>query len=749
MTIHDKDIAASDEDLRLAALRDTGLLDTPPDPEFDRLTRLAARLLDCEIALFSLVDRDRQWFKSRVGLDVCEMPRSVAFCSIAIQSDRPLIVTDASRDERFADNPLVTGPPHIRFYAGIPLHADTQRIGTLCVIDSKPRRLSESDLRTLMDLTATMEELIRAHRRTHALERKTECLLEARAAIAEKSALFEEVERIGNLGWWTVEFDSERLTWSDEVYRIHDMEPGGPVDVSGAIDNYVDEDQDLVRRGVRMAFEKRASFCFEARLKGAGGTVKHVRSSGRVLRREGRPPLLVGVLQDISGEHRAHRDLRRAATRDTLTGLFNRRVFDETLRRRIEICAERSDCAFHVLLFDLDGFKDVNDLFGHLVGDEVLETVAQRIREILPEGCVAARWGGDEFAIITSLGYSAAQAHALGSQIVAAVADPITFTDGTVFIGATCGKAQYVPGLESAELLRRADLSLYHGKTHAPGSIHGYQPIFAHRSQQRQTAMRRLRDALTEGRVFAAYQPIVDLATNTVTGCEALLRFTDANGNIVVAGDVIPALIDPAISRRVHRIMLDHFCKDAARLFAEHETLEYISLNASEADLESSCFTSRLIERLEASKIDPAKLVIEVTETILLVDDSGEIRSSLQQLRDAGVRIALDDFGTGYSSLSHLRDFPISKIKIDRSFVKELTGRRESRLIVQAMVTMARQMGIDVIAEGVENEALLPMLQQIGCRNAQGFLFGHAQALDTLDWSHLAGNGEPEVVAIG
>jgi EAL domain-containing protein (putative c-di-GMP-specific phosphodiesterase class I) len=243
----------------------------------------------------------------------------------------------------------------------------------------------------------------------------------------------------------------------------------------------------------------------------------------------------------------------------------------------------------------------------------------------------------------------------------------------------------------------------------------------------RQQAIREVRAAIREDRMFVGYQPIIDLTNGRTVAFEALMRLTAPTGHCVTATEVFPALISPVLSREIRRHMLGLIGEEFHQLQDSHPDLDYVSINASEADLLSSGFTDDFLSALGSRGVDLSKIMLEVTETMLLVEDTEAIQERLYRLRSAGVRIALDDFGTGYSSLTHLRDFPIDKVKIDGSFVQSLPYKNLSRTIVQGLIGMAISMNIDVIAEGVETEEQMHLLGHMGCHYGQGFHFGHAQ----------------------
>ena len=373
------------EDARLRKLASFHILDTPPEREFDALTALAQRLLDCPIALVSLVDQDRQWFKSAQGLgQVRETPRSQAFCAHTIHEDDLLLIEDACADPRFADNPLVQGKPHIRFYAGVPLrphhdgYSDTlPALGSFCIIDTKPRHLSSRDLATLRDLAAVAESLLRAHATAEDAKYLAE-LAEERAEILDgQHRLLRQAEKLASIGSWRLSLDDGVLQWSDQVYVIHGLPIGSTPGLEEALGFYTAEEGRLIRKRLQKAMRTGEGFDFESDMIAADGRLRRVRSIGEIEFRHERPAAIIGVFQDVTDRHLREEELRHSASTDSLSGLPNRASFEQRFAETLAASkSQREPVA--LLLMDLDGFKAVNDSFGHAAGDEILKAIAQQ-----------------------------------------------------------------------------------------------------------------------------------------------------------------------------------------------------------------------------------------------------------------------------------------------------------------------------------------------------------------------------------
>jgi len=377
-----------DERERLAALARYEILDSSPEPSFDRLTALVSRLLDVPMALVCLVDAERQWFKSRVGLDLSETPRDQAFCAHAILDDRPLVIVDTHDDERFEDNVLVTHSPMIRAYAGMPLTtADGYRLGTLCAIDRRPRGFTADQIEILRELSAiaVSEIEMRLERR-----RVMEATEQARRATEEHRILFEEAP----LALWTLDAEGIVLSWNREAEHVFGWT------AEEAIGRFMptvgdDERAEYEQLARELAREKR-SVTTDRRRRRKDGTIVDVRLAITPLfNHDGSHRGFLTIAQDVTEDLRLRDELRRAAMIDPLTSLLNRRGFHELAGREIAR-ARRDRVPLSLVMFDLDHFKAVNDAHGHAMGDRVLVAIARIIRENLRAVDIAVRWGGEE-----------------------------------------------------------------------------------------------------------------------------------------------------------------------------------------------------------------------------------------------------------------------------------------------------------------------------------------------------------------
>jgi diguanylate cyclase (GGDEF)-like protein/PAS domain S-box-containing protein len=421
----------------------------------------------------------------------------------------------------------------------------------------------------------------------------------------------------------------------------------------------------------------------------------------------------VATYEDVTERRVAEAKIMHMARHDALTNLSNRVLFREQMDQSLN----RGE-AFAVHFIDLDRFKGVNDTLGHPVGDALLCAVTKRLQLAIRGIDTVARLGGDEFAII-QLGARPTDATELASRIIESMSQPFDILGHQVVIGASVGIAVApTDGAEPDQLLRNADMALYRAKAEGRGTYHFFQPEMDAQMQARHSLEIDLRKALAAGEFELYYQPLVDLASNKVNGFEALVRWNHPARGLVGPDEFIPIAEEIGLIVPLGEWVLNQACRDAKTWPANVS----VAVNLSAAQFRSPTLALSVVNALTTSGLSPSRLELEITETVLLQDDQ-VVLDVLHQVRDLGVRISMDDFGTGYSSLSYLRSFPFDKIKIDRSFIKELGNANDCVAIIRAVTRLGHSLGMTTTAEGVETEDQLNILRAEGCTQVQGYLF--------------------------
>ena len=703
---------------RLRVLRDLAIMDSPPSEEIDGLVRLAAMIFRCPMAAVALVDADRQWFKSRCGIDLESTPRSVAICSHTIAENAPLVVRDASLDPRFRENPLVTGPPAVRFYAGWPLSLDGEHVlGSVCVVDTVPRTPTSEQMDALRNICGAIAGLLKSHR-------AAAVAAEARRDAETRATFLRQIEGMASIGGWRVDLESRALEWSPQVFAIHDLPQGKPPSLEEALGFYPEPGRTEILRRIERSSRTGAPFEFEQDFISAAGRLKRVRSVAEVERGPHGPRALVGIFQDVTAEHQTRRDLWRAAHVDELTGLANRAWFQQRLVGEIERATEGA-APLALMLLDLDAFKEVNDTFGHQAGDHVIRAAAERIKARAGAGAFCARLGGDEFAIIVPEFGSETALRALAEELVTDLSRPIVYDDNRVYVSGTIGIARLPDDATSPDaLLRCADMALYRVKRTNRGRVGFFTPDIGSLFDLRRMAIELVRSAVVEGRLEPHYQPMVSLRDRKPYGFEALARIRLEDGTVVGPKAFWRAFDDAESARQIDARMLQRILEDLARWQSMSLYPGVVSFNVSDHFFRSEGFADHLIGEVRRAGVEPSRLKLEVTETIFLGDNAQAIEAVLHRIHDEGFLIALDDFGTGYASLTHLRYFPVNCLKIDKSFVQDLGENINSAVIVKAIVDLAHNLSIDVVAEGIETDLQATLLVSAGCYAGQGYLVG-------------------------
>jgi diguanylate cyclase (GGDEF)-like protein len=429
----------------------------------------------------------------------------------------------------------------------------------------------------------------------------------------------------------------------------------------------------------------------------------------------------IATHEDITDRQRAEERIVHMARHDALTYLPNRTMMRERLEHELKR-VKRGEC-LAVMCLDLDHFKSVNDTLGHPIGDELLKVVAERLRRCTREPDTIARLGGDEFAIIMTGMQEPTDAVALAKRIRDSITKPYHLDGHQIVADISIGiSLAPIDASEPDQLLKNADMALYGAKGDGRGTYRFFEPEMDAKMKTRRELEMDLRSALVNGEFELYYQPLVSLTTNEITTFEALVRWNHPVRGLISPADFIPVAEETGLIIPLGEWVLRRACQETAK-WPEHIK---VAVNLSPSQLKSRNLTQLVVSALAESGMAANRLQLEITETVLMHNTFNTL-ATLHQLRKLGVQIAMDDFGTGYSSLSYLRSFPFDKIKIDRSFIQDLSNGAEPLAIVHAVAGLAKSLNMISTAEGVETQQQLDTLQAVGCTEMQGYLFSHAR----------------------
>ena len=616
-----------------------------------------------------------------------------------------LVVHDALADPRFERNALVLGPPYIRFYAGCPLRgAKGHVLGTLCIIDTQARpRFSEAERSNLRDLAALALDKLEL-RRLELARQKSQNLFEAMAFNSPDAIAC--IAEDGTVTFWN--HTAERLL-GHSAERMLGRNIG-----SVAPANLLSTLRVLASGNRSLTNSQTARFEFSD----ANGRPLQLELSASVWRSDG-IPTYCAVFRDIAERLRNEARLYHLAHIDPLTQLPNRSL----LRARLED-ALLDESRVSIMMIDLDGFKDVNDTLGHPAGDAVLCAAAKRIQSCVRTSDTVARMGGDEFAVLLRRLPDPARAGAIADAIIDKMGQIIMIDDEPVHISASVGIAMFPKdGATAQELLSGADLALYDAKSQGKQCRRFFTQDLRDAIAAKRAYLLDLADALSRHEFEVFYQPLVSLADGRVVGAEALLRWRHPAKGLLNPAAFLSTLEASPLAVPVGEWVLRQACQQTAYWRTMGHPDFGIAVNLFGAQFRKGNLAGIVIDLLEETGLSPQALELEITENIILRHDD-VITAPLVELRKAGVGIAFDDYGTGYASLSLLKRYPLSKLKIDQTFIQAIEESDEDAAIVQAVIYLGNRLGLTVTAEGIETEDQCRRLKEKGCPQAQGYLFG-------------------------
>jgi diguanylate cyclase (GGDEF)-like protein/PAS domain S-box-containing protein len=458
----------------------------------------------------------------------------------------------------------------------------------------------------------------------------------------------------------------------------------------------------------------------EYRLIARDGRVVWLRDEGVIVLDEHQQPVyLQGYLLDITREREAEQQLRQLALYDPLTGLANRAFFHERLRHAIKLRHDE-DHATGLLYIDLDGFKGINDRWGHDLGDEVLTEVGKRIERSVRPGDTAARLGGDEFAVILTEPVSPEDAVGVAERLLKEIGRAMDSGSGPLYTTASIGIAF---GSDDETLLKEADIAMYRAKGHPEIGYAFFDPQLDRAAVERSQRISELREGIARGEFRLDYQAVVDLDLHQIIGYEALVRWEHPTAGELPPAEFIPLAEETGLIVALGEWVLTEACNEGTRLCRLHGRPMHMSVNVSARQLHHPDFLHHVQRALDTSALMPSLLTLELTESTLLSSDE-RVAQTLQTIKELGAVLALDDFGTGYASLSYLRQFPIDVVKIDRTFTANADSKDGDLVLLKGIIDLGHALQLNLVAEGIETPEQHTVVRRLGCHQAQGFYFG-------------------------
>ena len=712
------------EQWRQQALDALDIVDSGTESAFDGLVQAASAICGTPIALISLIDHDRQWFKANVGLEgVKETPRCISFCTHAIKQSELFVVEDAQIDPEFSVNPLVTGDPHIRFYAGAPLRLSCgATVGTLCVISRQPMRLDEDQREVLCNLSKTAVHLLEGRR---AARMEAKYRQEAEQITADMPIGLYATDAAGG-------FYYTNARWQ-ELYGLSLEESLG----NGWTETLHPEDRSAVFGEWIQAAEEQRQFQKTFRLLRRDGSVIHVQSQAKAQRDEaGTITHFLGFVQDVTNEVALNAEILFQANHDHLTGLFNRRAFEICLSQCFTKSREAEEQDHALLYIDLDQFKIVNDAAGHAAGDRLLVEVAGLLKPFQSPQASLARLGGDEFALL--LPHCSVMQAEETAQLIIETFEVFRFQarNQQFRVGVSIGVVPLQEqSLRPDAVMQAADTSCFIAKESGRNRWHTWVEGNVD-TMRRNQAMRwviRLQNAMDEERLVLYAQRIfpLDPTANTSLRVELLLRLREADGTLVMPGAFLPPAERFQLATRLDQWVLEKTLTMLGELNSL-DCISHIALNVSGQSVVDASFL-RTVDQLlaRAGPEISRRLCFEITETSVISSVTSAL-TFISMVRKRGATVAIDDFGAGTASFGTLKSLEMTQLKIDGQFVTGVIDDPLDNVAVRSFVDAAAVIGLTTVAEFVGSASVLERLREIGVDYAQGYFLHRPEPFEAV-----------------
>jgi diguanylate cyclase (GGDEF)-like protein/PAS domain S-box-containing protein len=718
--------------------------DPVPAANFTDTLRLVAEVCGMPMAMVTSYENENIRLECQYGLS--GRP-ATGFCLHAVMQDDLLEVADATLDARFRNLPEVREAPFIRFYAGTSLLSPTgQRLGTLALLDSQPRTIDDvqrARIRTVAHQVMVHLELRRQHNQ---LEQLAAELDRVNRQLREQADHLKQAQHIARVGSWKYLVSENHLSLSDEILYMYGLTPA---EFGGTMEAFIDLVHPEDRHGVRSAQETAMRYgnaSVQCRVMRKDGKIRYFEIIGQLFCEKNGQDYLAGTTQDITEQKVAEHRISQLAYLDQLTGLPNRKFVLDRIDRLVAM-HHRTPQDGAVLFIDLDNFKALNDTHGHDKGDMLLKQVAQRLQTCVRHYDCVGRFGGDEFVVLlehigTGSIDEATHACQVAQKILSVLNEPYLLETLHHRITPSIGIAIFDSEMVStSDLLRRADMAMYKAKAEGRNAVRFFSAGMQDAVNARSQLEADLRQGLAAREFYLAYQPQVD-HKGQIVGVEALLRWQHPRRGLVMPAQFIALAEELGLIAEIGKWLLEQACQQLVQWTNDPPTQHLtLAVNVSVRQFRHPAFIDHTTETLTRTGAAPGKLKIEITES-MLISDIEETRRKMMALKAIGVRFALDDFGTGFSSLAYLQQLPLDELKIDQSFIRNITTDKNNAAITRSIIALAHNLGLSVIAEGVETEDQRQFLAEEGCSTFQGYLYHKPLAAQTIksfmrDDSHL------------
>lgn len=745
---------------RLEALHHLKILDTPNEDAYDTITKAVKQMFDVPIALISLTDADRQWFKSNQGMGFSQADRSISFTPHAILKNDFFIVPDAQKDERFAKSPLVTGEPGIRFYASYPLHSkDGYCLGALCIIDTKPRNMTRAKLEQLKNFAQLIEKEFFTKRLVNSHLKEIAKIQELYIRNADKNKLFNYILKVllestnseyGFIGGVQIDNNGNKylktyaitnIAWDKETRDFYTLNAPEGLEFTrlDTLFGYTVKTGELVisnnpssdsrASGLPKGHPELKSY-LGAPIYGQAGMIAMYgianRPGGYDMQVVENLKTITNTMTAIIESTRNFAVIDEMAKKDPLTPTYNRHHFRTKIESHIE---QDTATPFCLMMMDFDEFKTINDYYGHLVGDQLLIEFSKRIKPLLEDNDFIARIGGDEFTLVLHHINSSQKAAKFAEKLTKISQKPYLIESKKIFCSISIGVVFYPStGKTFGDLMRRADFALYRAKTN-PQQFQFYSDELEILFNDNKSLEKDLLVSLKEKQFYLIYQPQINIKNNTVYGFETLVRWRHPQGKNISPDVFIPAIRRLGMSEALNIYVVEMLANQLATL-PEPKIKLRVAANISPHVQNFSEHVSYLIKIINKKQLHKnIKIEFEITEESFMASSMNspeKLSDILHKLTQSGISLAIDDFGIEHSSISRLVEYKFSTIKIDSSFIQKLnqpTTAITTKAVIGAITYLAKKLKFNVVAEGVETEEQVEILRDINCEIMQGYYY--------------------------